>query len=150
MEKNILLTKRKKEDQKFHLMKRLLPWPKLKKVNNNNNNEITINNKSVTERKIRNPGIDLVRILSMYAIIVHHVLYFGDLFKKYDKYKELILMNITCFWHVSSYALISGFIGYKTNKYSNLLYLWICVYFIQQVLFIFMEYLNQMIFKKYN
>jgi hypothetical protein len=55
----------------------------------------------------------------MYAIITHHVLIFGNIFKKYDKYKELILMNTTCYWHVRIYALISGYIGYKTNKYST-------------------------------
>jgi hypothetical protein len=90
---------------------------------------LTIKNKYNKKSKIRNPGIDFVRILSIYAIIIHHILLFGKLFKKYAKYKELALMNISCFWHVNSYALISGYIGYKTNKYSNLLYLWICVIF---------------------
>jgi hypothetical protein len=84
---------------------------------------------NINKRKIRNPGIDLIRVLGMYAIIVHHILYFSKLFVKYKQYKELVLMNISCFWHVSSYALISGYIGYKSHKYSNLLYLWICVFF---------------------
>jgi surface polysaccharide O-acyltransferase-like enzyme len=33
-------------------------------------------------------------------------------------------MSITCYWNVSTYAIISGYIGYKSNRYSNLLYLW--------------------------
>ena len=76
----------------------------------------------------RNPGIDLLRILGMYAIIVHHILFFGKVFSKYKNYyKELEFINILSFWHVSSFGLISGIIGYKTNKkYSNLLYLWFC------------------------
>jgi len=78
---------------------------------------------NINKVKIRNPGIDLVRILSMYAIIIHHILITTDIFKKYKQYKELKLMNMLTFWHVSSYALISGYVGYKTNKYSNLLYL---------------------------
>jgi surface polysaccharide O-acyltransferase-like enzyme len=73
--------------------------------------------------KIRNAGIDFIRIASMYSIIVHHILVHGKVIIKYNKYRELVLMNIIGFWHVSTYALISGFIGYKSNKYSNLLYL---------------------------
>ena len=97
----------------------------------NNYNKMFVLNKidNDNKRKIRNPGIDSVRVLGMYAIIVHHILHFSKLFQKYKQYKELVLMNISCFWHVSSYALISGYIGYKSIKYSNLLYLWICVFF---------------------
>jgi len=79
--------------------------------------------------KIRNPGIDFVRILSMYAIIIHHILIHTDIYKKYSQYRELKLMNMLTFWHVSSYGLISGYVGYKTNKYSNLLYLMIWTLF---------------------
>ena len=74
--------------------------------------------------KERNAGIDLARIVSMFAIIVEHVLAHGRAFIKFSKYKELILMNTIFFYCVSTYALISGYIGYKSNKYSNLLYLW--------------------------
>ena len=38
-------------------------------------------------------------------------------------------MEIFCFWHVNAFALISGIVGYNSNKYSNLLYLWIIVSF---------------------
>ena len=95
-------------------------------VDNNKTDAIGNNAKKV---KVRNAGIDLTRILSMYAIIVHHILIHGRAMKKYSKYKELVLMNITSFWHVSTYALISGFIGYRSNKYSNLLYLWLWAIF---------------------
>lgn len=88
--------------------------------------------------KIRNPGIDLVRILSMYAIIIHHIL-IGAIFKKYNQYKELKLMNMLTFWHVSSYALISGYVGYKTNKYSNLLYLMLLALFYSSCLTYFIN-----------
>ena len=81
----------------------------------------------IKEKKKRNPGIDLLRILGMYAIIIHHILYFGKVFQKYKKhFKELEFINILSFWHVSSFGLISGIIGYKiNNKYSNLLHLWL-------------------------
>ena len=74
--------------------------------------------------KVRNAGIDLARIASMYAIIIEHALGHGGALTKFNKYKELNLVNYLFFYCVSTYALISGYIGYKSNKYSNLLYLW--------------------------
>lgn len=98
---------------------------KEKKKNYDSLNHIKINSIKNTVKK-RNPGVDLVRILGMWAIIIHHILVHGLVIKKYN-YKILIIMNICSFWHVNSYTLISGIIGYKTNKYSNLMYLWLCV-----------------------
>ena len=102
--------------------------------------------------KTRNPGIDFVRILSMYAIIIHHIIFFGNLSQKYYKFKELDLMNISCFWHVSSFALISGYIGYKTSKYSNLIYLWVYAFFYSLgIIYIYGKYNSKSIieFKDY-
>ena len=79
--------------------------------------------------KKRNPYIDLIRILGMYAIIVHHILVHGKAIGKYRHYYQLSLMNTFSFWHVSSFALVSGIVGYKTSKYSNLLFLWLCTLF---------------------
>ena len=79
--------------------------------------------------KIRNPGIDMVRIVEMFAIVINHILDHGKVIKTFRQYPELKLLNIICFWHVSSFALISGILGYKTNNYSNLLYLWLCPFF---------------------
>ena len=77
------------------------------------------------KHKFRNPNIDFIRIIGMLAIIVHHLLLHGRIFKKYNKYKQLNLLNIICNWHVSSFAIISGLLGHKSFKYSNLLFLWI-------------------------
>lgn len=77
--------------------------------------------------KRRNAGLDLVRILGMWSIIIHHVLYHGQVLNKYNNYKILNFINICSFWHVNSFSLVSGIIGYKNNKYSNLLYLWFWV-----------------------
>ena len=93
--------------------------------------EIKSNNKMEIKKPIikkRKPDVDLMRIISMYAITLHHLLVHGRAIGKY-KFKELRLLNILTYWHVSSFALISGIIGYKTNKYSNLLYLWIWTVF---------------------
>ena len=88
------------------------------------------NNKIKTTVRKRNPGIDLARILGMWSIIINHILLHGQAIKKF-KYKILTFMNICSFWHVNSYALVSGIVGYKTNKYSNLMYLWFWVLFYQ-------------------
>ena len=117
--------KRKKKVKKNYLIKGLLfkkPIIEYKKIDNDKTINDAINN-NVQKVKIRNPGVDFIRIISMYAIVVHHILLHGGVLSKYYQYKELHLMNISCFWHVSTYALISGYIGYKSNKYSNLLYL---------------------------
>ena len=65
----------------------------------------------------------------MYAIIVHHFIYYGFMEKKYSKYPQIGLINILCFWHVSSFALISEIIGYKSAKYSNLIHSWLVAFF---------------------
>ena len=91
------------------------------------------NNSNIKEnfnKKERNTGIDLIRMIAMYAIVIDHLIIHGKLIKKYKNYKELYLLLIFCFWHINSFAMISGIIGYKTYKYSNLIYLWICVFFL--------------------
>jgi len=103
---------------------------KLKIVKSNDiyEHKKAFNNNKITYKK-RNPYIDCVRIVGMYAIIIHHILFHGEVMRKYKKYRELRLMNTFSFWHVSSFALISGIVGYKSNKYSNLLFLWLCALF---------------------
>ena len=128
MNKREVLKKQKLFKYFYSIKKKLFKKKESNKliVDNNKTDSIGNNAKKV---KVRNAGIDLTRILSMCAIIVHHILIHGRAMKKYSKYKELVLMNITSFWHVSTYALISGFIGYRSNKYSNLLYLWLWAIF---------------------
>jgi len=80
--------------------------------------------------KKRNAGIDLVRLIAMFCIIINHFLFIGNILKKYPKYqKQLIYLHILTDWHNNGFALISGIVGFKSNRYSNLLYLWITVFF---------------------
>jgi surface polysaccharide O-acyltransferase-like enzyme len=82
------------------------------------------------KQKKRNAGIDLLRLIGMFFIILNHFLCFGGLFRKYSKFKkELTYLHIFTDWHYNGFTLISGIIGYKTNRYSNLLYLWLTVFF---------------------
>ena len=80
----------------------------------------------------RHYGIDLLRIVAMYMIVIIHVLGSGGVLNKeismpgrvIDVY---ILALVYCC--VNCYALISGFVGYEKNKYghkfSGFIYLWI-------------------------
>ena len=94
------------------------------------NNGIITKYESIQKKiKIRNPGVDLGRILAMLGIIIHHILLHGHGFKKFHQHSDLSKLNTGVFWHVSTYIFISGYVGYKSTKYSNLLYLWLCTLF---------------------
>ena len=66
----------------------------------------------------------------MYMIIINHYIYFGEAFKKYPQHKKYLIPfhNLTD-WSNNGFALISGIVGYKTNRYSNLVYLWLTIFF---------------------
>ena len=124
---------------------------KRKSFNLKNNNYKNLDTKEETPKSIkkRNSGIDLGRILSMYAIIIHHLLIHGNAIRKYPRYqKELNAMNISCYWHVSGFIFISGYIGYKTCKYSNLLYLWLTTLFYSVGINIYFNKFKSNIYKK--
>ena len=99
----------------------------IKSINEDNINQINFKQKII---KKRNVGVDLIRIISMIGIVYSHVLLQGRGIYKYVKYRSEISSSETYFfWHNNAFALISGVIGYKSTKYSNLLYLWLCVVF---------------------
>ena len=95
---------------------------------------------------VRNHGIDFIRIIAMYGIVINHIIYNVKTFNKYQSYKELKLLHILLFWHNNGFAFISGFIGYKKHRYSNLFYLWMCVFFYSVIIhFFYLKYKPQMI-----
>ena len=80
----------------------------------------------------RNYGIDLLRIIAMINIINLHInLYSGQLALKYTSSKFFNIWRLQAFsrWAVDCFGLISGIVGYKRYKFSNLIYLWIQVTF---------------------
>ena len=80
--------------------------------------------------KKRKANIDLLRIIGMIGIVISHILYQVKGLNKYQRYSNKIKILYTyIFWHVNSYAIISGIVGYKSTKYSNLLYLSLCIVF---------------------
>ena len=97
---------------------------------NNLEQKNRIPEKTVKPIKIRNPGIDIIRILDMFTIIIHHILLNAGFLKKYKQYKKtLYIIFSATHWHNCCFIFISGFIGYKTTKYSNLIYIWCWTFF---------------------
>lgn len=93
--------------------------------------ELLTNNSSAV--KERNYGIDTLRLISMLMVVVLHVLGFGVLTHSYPftpKGEMFWSLEILCFATVNIYAIISGFVGYKSShKSSNLVYLCLQVIF---------------------
>ena len=76
----------------------------------------------------RNYGIDLLRIISMFMIVILHCLGTGGILSATDflsvNYNAAWLMEIMAYCAVNCYALISGYVGYdKKVRYANLFYL---------------------------
>jgi len=75
----------------------------------------------------RNYGIDLLRIFSMINVIILHInlcsnqlkLKFND-----DKFKPIWRLETLSYFAVNCFGLISGIVGYKKYKFSNLIYIW--------------------------
>ena len=131
--KDIRSRKIKEKSKKIKLGKYLKKTAnKIKEKISKINSGIKTKNKNTTQinKRPRDPGIDLFRLISMYFVVLNHFLSHGGGFRKYNQYKrQLILLHSFTAWHNDGFALISGIVGYKTNKYSNLLYLWITVFF---------------------
>ena len=107
----------------------------LKKDVKSNKGKLELTNKTTEpqlkkSKKIRNPGVDFIRMIAMNGIIINHLVYQGQAIRKFSKYeRQIVLLNSLFFWHNNGFTLMSGFVGYKTNKYANLLYLWLCTVF---------------------
>lgn len=80
----------------------------------------------------RHYGIDLLRIVAMYMIVIIHVLESGGMLNKEismpGRVIDVYILDLV-YCCVNCYALISGFVGYEKNKYghkfSGFIYLWI-------------------------
>ena len=121
-----------------------------------------INIQLVKKEKIRNPNIDFIRIAGMLTIIIHHILVHGEALFKYKHYSLVNILYVLSMWHVSSFGIVSGIVGNKTHKFSNLLYLWFMTEFYLILFYIiynkqtkflknkaFITYLFPVIHKKY-
>ena len=95
--------------------------------------EIKKNKKElILEKNSRNYGIDFLRIFSMINIINLHInLHSRQLYLDFPspKYKTIWSLEVFAFPAVNCFGLISGMVGYKKYKFSNLIYLWLTVFF---------------------
>ena len=94
----------------------------------------------------RNHGLDLLRIISMIHIINLHInLYSGFLASlKYNlpQFKPIWRLQAFSRWSVNCFGLISGVVGYKKTKFSNLIYIWITVLFYSIIISLYMYHKN--------
>lgn len=83
----------------------------------------------------RNVGVDALRILAMYGIVIMHILYKGGLLGESTGIENYVLwlIEIICYCAVNCYAMISGYVIYSEEerqyKYARYIKLWIQVFF---------------------
>ena len=85
-------------------------------------------------KKERIIGIEFLRIISMFFIVILHVLGRGGILNNCElfspNYFLAWLLEILAFCSVNCYGMISGYVGVNSNfKYSNIIKLWLQVLF---------------------
>lgn len=85
-------------------------------------------------REKRNDGIDLLRLILMYAICVLHVSGSGGVINALDRgttgYAVYWFLRITCFCAVDSFALISGYMAKNQKpRYEKIVNMWFQAFF---------------------
>ena len=85
-------------------------------------------------KRERNYGIDALRIIAMFMVVILHVLGKGGVLISLEKfslgYEIAWFLEILVFCAVNCYALISGYVMYGSKpKYSSLALLWLQVAF---------------------
>ena len=89
------------------------------------------NNISSTDRQsIHNYGIDALRMLAMYMVVLAHILGAGGILEAAApmsiQYKAAWFLEIAAYCTVNCYALISGYVGINTKyKYQSIVLLWL-------------------------
>lgn len=93
--------------------------------------------KRLSDANKRNIGIDFLRILSMFYVLILHTLGQGGILASAavgtNQYKVSWFLEVWAFCAVDIFALISGYVGYSENeravKYSNYISLWFQIVF---------------------
>lgn len=101
----------------------------------------TKNNERVfTNRRERNYGIDLLRIVSMIMVTILHFSGYGGFLGTPENglsYYVLSLIMVICYGAVDIFAIISGFVMYNsTVKYTKIINLWFQVVFYSYIFLI--------------
>lgn len=104
----------------------------------------------------RNYGIDLLRIISMFFVIILHCLGQGGILNnaKIDsiQYKFAWFIEICSYCAVNIFALISGYVSYtnkeKKVKYSNYIYNWLQIVFYGLIVTLIFDLINTSLVSK--
>jgi len=94
----------------------------------------------------RNYGIDLLRIFSMINIIILHINLCSEQLKlniNNKKFKPIWRLEAIAYFPVDCFGLISGVVGYKKYKFSNLIYIWINTSFYSSIFSLFLYQINR-------
>jgi len=96
----------------------------------------------------RNYGIDLLRIFSMINIIILHInlcLCSGQLKLNINnkKFKHIWRLESIAYFPVDCFGLISGVVGYKKYKFSNLIYIWVNTSFYSSIFSLYLYRINR-------
>ena len=110
---------------------------KFSRVERSKQNTIGRRLKEVKNKGDRNTGIDFLRIISTFSIILLHIMGHGGIRDSLSpgdvNYYVIWFMMIASFCSVNCYALISGYVGYheieKPHKSSRFVDLWLQVVF---------------------
>ena len=74
-----------------------------------------------------------MRLFEMLDIVIFHIIIDSNILSKSNRYSKQIdyVLTFTA-WQISNFGIISGIVGFKNSKslkYSNLIYLWLIVFF---------------------
>ena len=123
-------------------------------LTNNNINKskknLNIIDKTYSKENKRNYGIDLLKIFSVINIIIIHINKFShQLSLNYNnrKYMSIWLLEVMGYWAVNGFGLISGIVGYKKYKFSNLIYIWFLSSFYSIIISLYLYYDNKITLK---
>lgn len=112
-------------------------------MNNSNKLDNTQINAGVQDEK-RNIGIDLLRILAMYMIVLFHIINHGGVRNAVTpgtgQFTAVWVMEAILCCSVNIYAIISGYVGYtlteKKRKNHKFIVLWLQVFFYSLVFYL--------------
>ena len=103
------------------------------------------------KQKTHNYGVDLLKILSIFFVLMLHVLLFGDILDSASflslNYEFAWMIEIFAFCAVNCYGLISGYVGYGAkHKYSRIFGLYAQIVFYTLLNFFICSFVNHSYF----
>ena len=80
-----------------------------------------------SKKSVRNYGLDFLRIFAMINIIILHIhLITKELNYNYYslRFQSVWLSETLAYWAVNGFGIISGIVGHKRHKFSNMILIW--------------------------